>query len=259
MEKSEAYDEGLGTVYERFILNQILKRIKSDFGITSVLEVPHYGMTGVEGLNSVVLAAEGCDVTVVDWDEGRLATVRSVWKELKLSHKLSVRKVVDYGSLPFADRSYDLAWNFAALWHVKNGFALVEEMCRVASKTVFICVPNRIQPGYLVRKMVDRRFFKAVDEKFIDLQAIKSRLIKNGLRIVEEGFFDIPPWPDTCLPIKKVTGAKRGWNWSIIDYYKGRDPELERKVGRYAFMENTPLPKALQSLWAHHRYVIARK
>ncbi|NIV36633.1 MAG: hypothetical protein GWN58_46525, partial [Anaerolineae bacterium] len=50
------YNEGLGLVYERFVLNDFLLALRKEFGIESVLEAPLFGMAGVSGINSVALA-----------------------------------------------------------------------------------------------------------------------------------------------------------------------------------------------------------
>ena len=60
------YDEGLGVVYERFVLNDYLERLAANYEVQTVLEAPLYGMAGVSGINSVCLARRGCDVTLVD-------------------------------------------------------------------------------------------------------------------------------------------------------------------------------------------------
>ncbi len=50
------YNEGLGLVYERFVLNDFLLCLKGQYGFASVLEAPLFGMAGVSGINSVALA-----------------------------------------------------------------------------------------------------------------------------------------------------------------------------------------------------------
>ena len=53
------YNEGLGVVYERFVLNDYLDGLVDRYGIRTVLEAPLYGMAGVSGINSVRLAQRG--------------------------------------------------------------------------------------------------------------------------------------------------------------------------------------------------------
>jgi len=85
----EKYDEGLGTVYERFRLNYIFERLISKWDIKKTLEFPLYGMTGVDGINSVYFAQQNIDVELVDTDQERLEQVKSYWKLLGLDHKLT--------------------------------------------------------------------------------------------------------------------------------------------------------------------------
>ena len=51
------YNEGLGLVYERFVLNDFLLALKGRYGFANVIEAPLYGMAGVSGINSVALAS----------------------------------------------------------------------------------------------------------------------------------------------------------------------------------------------------------
>ena len=69
------YNEGLGLVYERFVLNDFLDALRVRHGIQSVLEAPLYGMAGVSGINDVILAQNGVGVTMVDDNAERLAGV----------------------------------------------------------------------------------------------------------------------------------------------------------------------------------------
>src|SRR5712692_1643261 len=78
------YNEGLGLVYERFVLNDYLDRVVSQNNIQTVLEAPLYGMAGVSGINSVRLAQRGCAVTIVDENAERLRGIERIWGELNL-------------------------------------------------------------------------------------------------------------------------------------------------------------------------------
>ncbi len=79
------YNEGLGLVYERFVLNDFLEDLRRKYSVKSVLEAPLYGMAGVSGINDVILAQNGVDVTMVDDNRERLDGVRRIWAEdLKL-------------------------------------------------------------------------------------------------------------------------------------------------------------------------------
>ena len=260
------YNEGLGLVYERIMLNDFLDRLMDRYALRTTLEAPIYGMAGVSGINSVRLAQRGADVTLVDCEPDRLDGVHRIWNELKLPAHVCLLN--DLSRLPFDNRSFDLAWNWAALWYIPQPEALIRELVRVSRNLVFIAMPNRVQVGYQLRKyLLERDFVKYVDESWADIGRVKKILRSAGTQLIDEGVLDVPPWPDTVMPaadVLKKLGLRSkqfsgsNWNWSSMDYYLGRRPELKEQMERYAFLEHAPLPWQIKSIWAHHRYVVAR-
>jgi SAM-dependent methyltransferase len=262
------YNEGLGLVYERFILNDYLMHLKEQYEIEDVLEAPLYGMAGVSGINSVILAQAGCQVTLVDDNAERLAGVSRIWEELGLRASFVSQEPLI--KLPFAEGQFDLAWNWAALWYVRNAAPLLRELVRVSRHLVFVAMPNPYQVGYIVRKrFVEPEFFKTVDERWVDMGLVKSVLEAEGVDIVDEGVLDVPPWPDTVMPAaeflrklgirsKRLESRFTGddWTWSTMDYYLGRQPDLRDRVMRHAWLDRLRVPWRLKVVWAHHRYVL---
>jgi hypothetical protein len=273
------YNEGLGLVYERFVLNDFLLALRQEYGLESVLEAPIFGMAGVSGINSVALAQAGADVTLVDGHAERLAAVERIWSELAL--KARFVQHTGWGQLPFPDDAFDLTWNWAALWHLSDGSVdgqrrpadLLRELVRVSRRVVFVAMPNRVQVGYLLRKYVlERDFVNYVDEQWAAIGRVRHVLEDAGLRIVRQGVLDVPPWPDTVMPAsevlerlgirsKKLEGQFSGdsWQWSTMAYYLGQQPELYDRVMRYAWLDKAPIPWRLKAVWAHHRYVVGLK
>jgi SAM-dependent methyltransferase len=261
--------EGLGVVYERLILNDLLERIDDAYGYHEVLEAPVYGMAGVDGINSVNLAQRGKNLTLVDVDRSRLDGIATLWSQLGLPVRLVFQP--DPRSLPFADESFDLVWNFAALWHVHGAGSLVREMVRVSRDLVFIAMPNKAQLGYLLRKYaIDKEFFDKVDERWVSIARIKRALKDAGCAILEEGVLDVPPWPDTCMPASEFLRRLGlgslpirsrfegdGWKWSTMDYYRGEVPSIRATVDKLAVLDRARLPWQLKTVWAHHHYVLA--
>ncbi|MFN2242885.1 MAG: class I SAM-dependent methyltransferase, partial [Anaerolineae bacterium] len=255
------YNEGLGLVYERFVLNDFLLALREEYGLQSVLEAPLFGMAGVSGINSVALAQAGADVTLVDDHGERLAAVERIWGELDLPARFVHH--TRWGQLPFADGSFELAWNWAALWHLPDGSpegahtpeSLLRELVRVSRRVVFIAMPNRVQVGYLMRKyLLERDFVDYVDEQWADIGRVRRVLEGAGLRIVRQGVLDVPPWPDTVMPAaevlkrlgiksRKLEGQFSGdsWQWSTMAYYLGQQPELYDRVMRYAWLDRAPI------------------
>lgn len=264
------WNEGLGVVYERFVLNDYLDKMVDEHGIATVLEAPLYGMAGVSGINSVRLAERGCAVTLVDGHAERLEGVEKIWQRLGLPATFVCHQ--DFAHLPFEDKSFDLAWEWAGLWYLPNAEALLKELVRVSRKLVFVAMPNNIQVGYLLRKyVIDRDFFPTVDEKWVQMGRIKKTLEATGISFIDEGVMDVPPWPDTVMPAAEVLkrlGVKSkklesqftgdGWTWNTMAYYLGEQPDLRERVLKYAWLDNAPLPWQLKTIWAHHRYVLCR-
>lgn len=264
------YNEGLGLVYERFVLNDYLDRLVNRFQTRTVLEAPIFGMAGVSGINSVHLAQRGAAVTLVDENAERLSAIERIWGELGLQARFVCQS--DLHQLPFPDHSFDLTWNWAALWYLGDPSTLLKELVRTSRQLIFIAMPNRVQVGYWMRKhLLERDFVKYVDEGWADIQRIKKALRSFGVRFLEEGVLDVPPWPDTVMPAAQVlkrlgiqskkldaqfTG--KAWNWSTMDYYLGRRPELKARIDRYTFLEHAPLPWQIKAIWAHHRYVLGQ-
>ncbi len=273
------YDEGLGLVYERFVLNDFLLALQQQHRIESVLEAPLFGMAGVSGINSVILAQTGAKVTLVDEHAQRLAAVERIWDELDLPARFVHHS--DWARLPFPDDSFDLAWNWAALWYLSDDSAegthrpeaLLRELVRVSRCLVFVAMPNRAQVGYLLRKyLLERDFVNQVDEQWADIGRVRRVLEKAGLRTVLQGVLDVPPWPDTVMPAsevlkrlgiksKKLEGQFTGtsWQWSTMAYYLGQQPDLYERVMRYAWLDRAPIPWRIKAVWAHHRYVVGMK
>jgi SAM-dependent methyltransferase len=267
------YNEGLGLVYERFVLNDFLEELRRLYGVRRVLEAPLYGMAGVSGINSVALAQAGCRVTLADDCAERLEGVQRIWRELDLP--ASLVHVRDWGRLPFADGTFDLAWEWAGLWYLPDAQALLEELVRVSRRLVFVAMPNRWQVGYFMRKyLLEPEFFDAVGarEAWTDMRLVRRLLEWLGLEIVDQGVLDVPPWPDTVMPAGQVL-EKLGvrsprlqerfsgddWEWSTMAYYHGQQPDLRDRVMRYAWLDHAPLPWQLKAVWAHHRYLVGLK
>ena len=267
------FNEGLGTVYERFRLNYIFERLLKNYKIQNVLEYPIYGMTGVDGINSVYFAQQDVNVELVDCDEQRLEKVKSYWQMLALQDKLATHysKSDEMGKLALPKSSYDFVWNFAALWFYHDADVIINRMIDLSRDLVMISVNNPVQIGYPLRKyLLDKEFFTEndIDTRWVQMNRIKSIIRTRGLEIIEEGVFDTPPWPDTCLPLddlKRKLGMKvdesqkSDWVWSMLAWYAGVDPGLEEKVKRFMFIEDSFLPQFLKQFWSHHRYIIARK
>jgi hypothetical protein len=260
-------DEGLGTTYERFILHRLFKIVDSNFNIESVVETPSFGMTGISGINSVWWAQGGKRVIVTDNNRERMAKIKKVWTNLGFPVQLLL---CSGENLAFRDRSFDLAWNFAALWFLPDLKCFAEQIKTITKKVIFICVPNDKGIGYLIRKHLTRIPPALYLENIVPAK-IRNIFSGHGWELWTEGFFDIPPWPDIpmkkedllkkVIPIyfieKRNKNSKRKTDearTTILDHYNLKNVQLEKNVLRFSFLENTVT--VLKVLWGHHRYFI---
>lgn len=258
--------EGRGTTYERFILHAYFRKIWDLYGVKTVLEAPVFGMTGISGINSIWWAVKGARVTLVDHNRERLRCIENVWRELSLE----ARCVYDpgtYVSLPFEDGEFDMGWNFASLRNDLDIKRLLGGLARVTQKVIFICLPNRLNLFGLVRRIIQGPT-DPLQWNFITPLRIEKIVEGLGWELSEKGRFDAPPWPDIAMNKEdflrklgfKSYARRLGKGFTeenrccILDYYSGRKKEMKRKMGKYAFLENSPYP--VKAFWAHHTYLL---
>ncbi len=263
----ENMDEGLGTSYERFILHRYFEQIKHTFAVQSVLEAPSFGMTGVSGINSLWWSQQGVTPVVLDNDRARIEQSKKVWASIPLEVDMQLHS--DWNQLPFESNAFDLSWNFASLWFVKEPEAFARELARVTAKVIFICVPNIHGIGYKLRK-----HYNAVPEGLypdnIQPKTIKRLFTGLGWETWKSGYLDIPPWPDIAMKkedlfrkiglgflLNKKEDTDGVQRTCIVDYFNGDQPQLEEDILKYAFLEHIPSP--IKQVWAHHRWFIFNK
>ncbi len=265
----KTYDEGIGTTYERFILHKYFREIWDKYKIKNVIEVPSFGMTGISGINSMWWAKNGVETLIVDIDDTRTKLIKEVWQSTGL--KADFLTTNKYNSIPVSDSSFDLVWNFAALWFADNLHSFFRELDRISKKVIFICVPNNFGLGYKFRELTCSTNIPDFFPDNILPKRITSEAKSLNWTLEKKGYFDIPPWPD--IPMKKedmmrkiglgFLVKKRHDNGrpadiiNILDFYSDARPDMEKEYYKLAFLESAPFP--IKQLWGHHRYYIFSK
>ena len=130
------------------------------------------------------LPSAGVPVTLVDDTPERIEGVQRIWREdLHLPVELVCIQPDAWGRLPFADRSFDLTWQWAGLWYIQDPAGLLRELARTSRNLVFVAMPNNLQVGYWMRKLViDRDFFATHDESWTDIGRIRRVSGRCGRR-----------------------------------------------------------------------------
>ena len=193
----ETMDEGIGTTYERFILHRYFEKLKREYDIKSLLEVPSFGMTGVSGINSLWWAKNGLKPVVVDTNSSRIEKSRSVWNSLH--YPVEFQYIDDLHTLPFDDKAFDLTWNFASLWFVPDLEKFFKELQRVTKKVLFICVPNHNGFGYIARNLFQKEKIEGFYQDNIIPKNFMHILETLNMKIKKSGYLDIPPCPDIAM------------------------------------------------------------
>jgi nucleoside-diphosphate-sugar epimerase len=254
-------DEGLGTVFERFRLDTVLERAVERTGATSVLHAPLFGMMGIPGLDAVFCARRGLRVGLLDTSEERLESVRAMWRDLGLEPEVHLVDGPDPATWPQRlSVPYDLVFSFAALWWYPDPWAVVQAQMRWADRGVLVCVPHRNVFLKLRASLWHRQLFDHLNEEALDPDALVAAATTGDWQRVDTGLFDIPPFPDTSVPLAKLLRGAGGdgeaaWSWSILPYLQGDQPDLEQRIGKLVAFEER-VPGVVAPRWAHHRYTL---
>jgi len=277
-------DEGLGTVYERYGLSDLLDRALERTGSQSILHAPLFGMMGTPGLDCIFQARRGVPCGLLDVDPERLHAVEEMWRGLGLSPTTHLAPYPDTSG--WADLippdSYDLVMSFAGLWWFDDPWQVLAAQARWAGKAIFWCVPNRNIFMAMRARLWHKDMFDHLNEDALSFDSLTAAADRLDLDIVEEGWFDLPPFPDTSVPLRQVlTRALKGrgggtaemspeaagstpeagatdegaWRWAIMPHLQGDDPGLEERVRKFELVEKRATPAMMRRL-AHHRYAL---
>lgn len=191
-------NEGYGTEYERLSMNKLVSRFVTTYPIKTVLEMPANGIMGIPGINSLIFAKMGCDVTVSHPSQELLDDARAVWDCFGLEAKFVQSPWI--GSR-FDDGSFDLVYNFCSLGHGDTYPQILEEMFRVSRSYIFLGIPNIHN---IFRFLQDESLYNGVD-----LPDLENIFQKFHARTLEKGAMDMPPWPDVNLRLKERMSGSR--------------------------------------------------
>jgi UDP-glucose 4-epimerase len=270
-------DEGLGTVYERFALHDVLMDAVTKLGARNVLHAPLIGMMGIPGIDALMLARAGIEVGLLDFVPERLESIVRLWHDLGVEVTPHLVPAADPAEWPAElPVSYDLVFSFAALWWFEDPWAVLRVQARWATKGVLVAVPNKNVFMRARARLWHRDLFTQLNEEALDRHKVVEAAREIGLKPIDTGLFDIPPFPDTSVPLARVVkavldrkpGAKKQgvkeeegdgpWAWSILPYLKGEQPDIEDRMRKLARWERF-VPDSVAPGLAHHRYTLLEK
>jgi hypothetical protein len=242
---SFASGEGLGSVYERIMLRRFLARLAEDLDLRSVLE---YGATISKGYDNLAWV-DRCEVTVYD---PNAAEIESRWRP---DRKV---KLVDQCS-----GLYDLVWNFAL---VQMRPECLAEMVQHARRYVLVFVPNVLNwgtPFHVSYHALTRVKCHHAEQGGLLVRSragLESVVRSHGLKVVQSGYVDMPYLPDIGFSIRELKGVL---GIPVRDAAAGAAPSSPeatmRKVNWLMGWERRALPQWMQSVLAHHCWVLGEK
>ncbi len=252
--------EGKGVDYERYALGRLFGRIAQTHHIRSVLEIPAKGEKAMPSIYSLAFGTAGCHVTLVNPEEKS----KSAWKELRYPVTYAYCPDLNHTGLPAG--AFELVWNFHYLARDSNRDALLSEMTRLSRKYILYVGVNRYNPGFHSHRLAHRLFrvpWTHGDVDFMSPYHISRWFERRGLRAIEAGVVDAPPFPDS-LGIRDMKLHRIGTDLNTLDWdsrtigwmKKGAVPFRIRLM--YLF-EMLPMPLPIKLLTSHLFYVIAAK
>lgn len=263
-------DEGIGTVYERRLIDAYLLKLMRQYGLQNILETPADGVTGVPGINSLEFARHGARVVLANPVPAMLEKAAMVWNKQGLRDQAEFHHA-EADSLPFQDNEFDLVWNFCMFERFDPPDVVLAEMARVAKGYVMIMNQNYRNWGTPVHKLYHKWADLEWDHGYVPLmsqEAIIASMKRTGLEVLEVGCIDTPPWMDTWdMPLR---GALKGvlgrlgmtWEWKSnqkpLAENKASGTGQEQMLKLFTWVEHN-LPDWFARSQTHHYYVLGKK
>jgi hypothetical protein len=130
----------------------------------------------------------------------------------------------------------------------------------VSSDLVVIIVPNFKNIGYPLHALINlarRRASPWGARRWMAIEPVRRAMRGLGLRVVETGLVDMPPWPG--FDALNLLGQFVRRNTVEARQDQRTDAEVERMLSKLTLIEYAPLPRLLKTPFAHQLYIVGRK
>nr|MDO8100865.1 DUF362 domain-containing protein [Candidatus Njordarchaeota archaeon] len=261
-------DVGTGTMFERRSMRRFLSDIYARYHPETVLEAHCNGISGVPCIASRILAERGCKVTLVNPSQDILNMAEKYWRRRGI--KNAEFRNGSIRNLPFESGTFDLVWNFAVVPKMIDPMKALKEMSRVSRNLVLVFSNNSLNFGFPFHQLYHRRTRSEWNHGYIGWMLtsnVRRVMSEAGLKIIESGYVDVPPWPDLDIPIgqvlKGILSGKKGIEGHNA---KGAADNFvrERGGGKELLMSiaghfEVGMPRVLKPFFGHHLFVLARR
>lgn len=258
-------DDGLGGSYERIAYSNVVERLARKFRVKKILELNSTFIAGVPAFNSGILVQKGFDVTITvhsrDYKEAK-----EVWKIVDLKDKVKIIKWDDDFKTPFKNNEFDLVWNHLAFEHYRDPLPLIDEMRRVSRKLVINFTLSPFNVGFPIHWLIHKIGGKGWDHGFFKntlISTMEKTHRRAGLKVIESGGCDDPPWMDTVD--LEMAGSMRyfdAWPKSIGEkwIWGATNPAVQNNwIVKMLWDWEKSMPEWFRRLTAHHLYTASSK
>lgn len=250
-----AQDEGIGSIYERVMLQELMPFILSQTNARTILEFP---ATITKGWDNHVLL-DDYDVTVADFNK-------------KLEKQWPFKKKPRFEHVQKSSGTFDLVWNFALFHQHQKLFPAIDMFSK---KYVLLFTPNifnwgaPIHWGFHLVTMTGCNHPENGPVNLMTANGLAKYVESQGYDVITTGYFDLPPWPDFAFskkelgkhfPFSLLWGEKEKSTSSESNNDSNFDPvATNNTVEKSAYWERKGVPRWVESIVAHHQYVLAEK
>lgn len=265
-ERADPYkllNEGMGGCYERIVYSSIVSDIMEKTGCKSLLELNTTFIAGVPGINSVILARKGYDVTVTVKPRDYEDTLK-VWEMIGLRDKVKIIKLDTDIATPFKDGQFDMVWNYLVFDQYRNPLPMTKEMARISNKIVMHFTLGPYNYGLFWHRFIHWRTHKFYDHgypKNSTIGSMKKYHEEAGLTPIRWGGVDCPPWMDTVdgqlgdsMTYMDAYGMRNKWVWCSANPECGNN-----KLVKLLWSWEKAMPEWFKVVMAHHLYVASMK
>lgn len=254
--------ECFGVDYERYALGKLLERFARKYHIKNVLEIPASGAKAMPSLYSLGFGMAGCNVTLMNGEESR----RNVWKKLGLEDNVTFERCENIEQTALKDNSFDFVWNFATFPLFQNPHAVLAEMTRVSRKYVAVFSVNAYNIGFPIHRLVHKYTKIPWTHGNIEFNypgKVKKFFQDSGLKNIEIGVVDCPPWPDSLgfrdvrLHRSSANLTRLEWHSKLVDDLHNNQVPLWIRV--VYFWERIPVLLIFKYLYSHIFFVLGEK
>jgi len=255
----DAIDEGIGVIHERIVKAEYIDSLEKFYSLKTILEVGSgisAELAAGVGFDSLIFATRGKDVVLMDHAHENLEMAKKLYEVVGLKDRIHLVKA-DQSRMPFGSNTFDLAFGSYLVEFLNNPIMCLREMGQV-SKLVLLFATNYLNFGHFIQKIyggVIRAPWKNGSKFQTTLWTLRIFSQVAGLKNIESGAIDIPPWPSGVAVLKP-----KGYEYlrSLRILNPKTEPWTFRLLRLFYLLEKA-LPASIKKLQSHIVYTLAAK